>query len=68
MTLKTGDVLKDNDPRTNGATVEVIAVGDTHAICKRGPRRVEIALTRIFNDGKSRRTGFTVMPLTPKEG
>lgn len=43
MTLKTGDVLKDNDPRTNGATVEVIAVGDTHAICKRGPRRVEIA-------------------------
>lgn len=62
--LKTGDVLRDNDPRCNGRTVTVVTVGDAHAICDRGSRRVSIALSRIFHDDKPRRSGFTVLPTT----
>jgi hypothetical protein len=59
MDLKVGDLLRDNDPRMR-RVVKVIAVGDTHVICD-GPPRVSIAIRRIFDDGKRRRAGFTLL-------
>jgi hypothetical protein len=59
--LKVGDALLDNDPRTNGRALTVVAVGDAKAVCDTPKgRRVFVDLTRIHNDGKPRRTGFDV--------
>ena len=59
-TLKPGDILRDNAPRSNGRTVRVVAVGDASVIAD-GGRRVRIALSRIYDDGKVRRSGFSVV-------
>jgi hypothetical protein len=60
--LKAGDVIKDNDPRMKDRKLTVIAVGDDHAICDAPLKaRVSISLKRIFDDGKTRRTGFSVV-------
>jgi hypothetical protein len=61
--LTAGQVLYDNDPRYRGRTVEVVRVEGSYAICKCGPRRVQIRLTHIFSDGEARRSGYsTVAP------
>jgi len=68
MALKVGDVLVDNDPRVNGRSVKVIEIGDTQAVCEpetqhegaKNSRRTIIALARIHDDGKPRKSGFSV--------
>jgi len=66
VSIKEGDVLRDNDPRVKGRTLRVLTVGDATVVCEsetsaRTSRRTIIALTRIHDDGKERRTGFTVV-------
>ena len=59
--VKVGDVLMDNDPRCTGRTLKVIAVGDAKAVCESSSgRRALVSLTRIYHDGKARRSGFNV--------
>ena len=52
--LTAGKVLYDNDPRYRGRTVEVIRVEGSFAICKCGPRQMQIRLAYIFTDGEPR--------------
>ena len=69
MTVKVGDVLKDNDPRVQGRTVRVVEVGDARAVCEpetrhphaKNARRVLIDLTRIYDDEQPRKSGFSVV-------
>jgi hypothetical protein len=63
--LTPGQVLYDNDPRYRGRTVEVVSVEGPYAICKCGPRHVQIRLTNIFDDGEPRRSGYSTV--TPKD-
>jgi hypothetical protein len=66
--LKVGDVLVDNDPRVVGRTVKVVSVSEAQAVCEpltqhqgaKNSRKVLVARTRIFDDDKPRRSGFTV--------
>ena len=61
--LKAGQVLYDNDPRYPGRKVEVVRVQGSFAICKCGPRQLQIRLAYIFDDGEPRRSGYsTVAP------
>jgi hypothetical protein len=61
--LKAGQILYDNDPRYRGRKVEVVRVEGTFAICKCGPRQMQIRLAYIFDDGEPRRSGYsTVAP------
>jgi hypothetical protein len=61
--LKAGQVLYDNDPRYPGRKVEVVCVQGSVAICKCGPRQMQIRLAYIFDDGEPRRSGYsTVAP------
>jgi hypothetical protein len=61
--LTVGQVLYDNDPRYRGRKVEVVRVEGSYAICKCGPRQMQIRLAYIFSDGKPRRSGYsTVAP------
>ena len=61
--LTAGQVLYDNDPRYRGRKVEVVRVEGSFAICKCGPRRMQIRLVYIFDDGEPRRSGYsTVAP------
>jgi hypothetical protein len=57
--LKAGQILFDNDPRYRGRKVEVVRVEGTFAICKCGPRQMQIRLSYIFNDGEPRRSGYS---------
>jgi hypothetical protein len=71
MSIKVGTVLQDNDPRTKGKRVMVIAVenddGTGHdqpnafAVYQAGRRKARICFTRIFDDGVKRTKGFTVV-------
>ena len=64
--LKAGQVLYDNDSRYPGRKVEVVRVEGSFAICKCGPRQMQIRLAYIFNDGEPRRSGYsTVAPNNP---
>ena len=66
MTVKEGDTLVDNDPRCPGRTLKVLAVGDTKAVCENVPgRRVMVSLARIYDDEKTRRSGFTLKREAP---
>jgi hypothetical protein len=60
--VKPGDVIKDNDPRMPNRMLRVVYVGDGKAVCETSPpvRRSLISLTRIYDDGKARKSGFTV--------
>jgi hypothetical protein len=61
--LTAGQTLYDNDPRYRGRTVEVVRIEGSFAICKCGPRHVQIRLTNIFDDGEPKRSGYsTVAP------
>jgi hypothetical protein len=60
--LKAGQILYDKDPRYRGRKVEVVRVEGTFAICKCGPRQMQIRLAYIFNDGEPRRSGYSTVP------
>jgi hypothetical protein len=64
--LKAGQVLYDNDPRYPGRKVEVVCVEGSFAICKCGPRRMQIRLAYIFSDGEPRRSGYSI--IAPNDG
>ena len=63
--MKTGDVLRDNDPRMGPRRLTITSLG---LVTERGPERVcakdrhgrefWISAKRIYADGKQRRTGF----------
>jgi len=59
--LTAGQVLYDNDPRYRGRTVEVVRVEGSFAICKCGPRKMQIRLAYIFSDGEPRRSGYSTI-------
>lgn len=60
--LKSGTRLKDNDPRVSeGLVIEVLHGDCDPVVCLRGKRTVRISRKRIYDDGKVRRTGFTVI-------
>jgi hypothetical protein len=61
--LTAGQVLYDNDTRYRGRKVEVVRIEGSFAICKCGPRQMQIRLAYIFDDGEPRRSGYsTVAP------
>jgi len=62
--LKAGQVLYDNDPRYLGRKVEVVCVQGSVAVCKCGPRQMQIRLACIFDDGEPRRSGYSTSPRT----
>jgi len=64
--LKAGQVLYDNDPRYPGRKVEVVRVEGSFAICKCGPRQMQIRLAYIFSDGEPRRSGYST--IQPNDG
>ena len=64
--LKAGQVLYDNDPRYRGRKVEVVRVEGSFAICKCGPRQMQIRLAYIFSDGEPRRSGYST--IAPNDG
>ena len=75
VSIKPGDILKDNDPRVQGRTVKVITIGDTKVVCEphtlhphgKNAHRVLVSLTRIYDDGKERKSGFSVVRSSPSE-
>ena len=64
MELKVGDKIKDNDPRMGGTRVlEIIEVLPNCVCAADSIGRVRRYLRKaIHTDGKSRRTGFSVVP------
>jgi len=64
--LKAGQILYDNDPRYSGRKVEVVRVEGSFAICKCGPRQMQIRLTYIFSDCEPRRSGYSTV--APNDG
>ena len=64
--LTAGQVLYDNDPRYRGRTVEVVRIEGSFAICKCGPRHMQIPLGKIFSDGGPRRSGYSTV--APNDG
>lgn len=71
--VKVGDQLSDNDPRMSGRTLKIseffASGGNVYARAgwARGNamRQVEIRLDRIHTDGKTRRSGFSLVKETP---
>lgn len=59
--IKSGDKLRDNDPRMPNRVLTVIGVfpKKVAALSPVG-REVTISLSRIYTDGKARRTGFSL--------
>ncbi len=73
MGIKVGDRIKDNDPRMAHRVLTITAVGvvGTHgvdSVFAKAPtgQEVRIMATRIYSDGKPRRSGFDL--LTPNAG
>ena len=61
--LRVGDRLKDNDPRMGSRYLRVTQIGISvvdaeHPISK---RVFTIAQSRIYTDGKPRRSGFSLL-------
>lgn len=58
--IKKGTVLVNNDPRAKGATVLVTEVSGGFAWYQARTRKAKIALHRIYQDGKTRASGYSV--------
>ena len=65
--IRVGDILCDNDPRSRGALVRVVEACEPIAGARLviqglvgGPKRRLLA-SRVYEDGKARRTGYTVV-------
>lgn len=73
MTLYVGMVLRDNDPRYEGRTVVVTDVDGVwgepgYGARYQGPKRKSfIAADRIYEDGKVRHQGWSVVKAVPAE-
>lgn len=67
--MKVGDRLKDNDPRSSHRVLTITRLGMTtdrglqwvRAKGQAGPE-VSISTSRIYADGKPRRSGFDLLP------
>jgi hypothetical protein len=65
--VKIGDLIKDNDPRMPGRFRRVRRF-EGHGVIAEGwgqNSEVRISLSRIFTDGKPRRTGWSLIPQQP---
>lgn len=64
-TMKHGDKIKDNDPRMGYRVLTITHVQQDdcpHVLAKsRSGRTFRILKSRIFNDGKHRRSGFSLL-------
>lgn len=61
--VKAGSLIENNDPRVKPEykRVRVVEVLGGYAYYQSAKRRAKIALNRIFNDGKPRRQGYSVV-------
>ena len=62
--MKSGDKLRDNDPRmySGNRVLTIIEIDETHVKAQQGNLHpVRIRKDRIFSDGKQRRSGFTLI-------
>ena len=58
--VQVGTILSNNDPRKQSAQIQVAAVGAGYAYYYT-TRRNRIRLDRIFDDGRKRSTGWSVV-------
>lgn len=58
--VQVGTILSNNDPREQSAQIQVAGVGDRYAYYYT-TRRNRIRLDRIFDDGRKRSTGWSVV-------
>ncbi|MEJ6003770.1 hypothetical protein [Paucibacter soli] len=72
MSIKIGDRLKDNDPRSSHrvltiTSLELVTDSGLQSVRAKGPAgpEVSIATRRIYSDGKARRSGFDLVPTDP---
>lgn len=65
--LKVGDKIKDNDPRMDLRVLRVEEIRQPHCIARNvhGGPSVKILLKRIYIDRKQRRSGFSLITVTP---
>lgn len=64
MSIKKGDIIRDNDPGMRGRVLAVIgfdAKGRAIAVRADGSGQTRIRLDRIYGDGKPRRSGFSLV-------
>ena len=64
MTIKIGDIIRNNDPRSKGRQLYVRKIQDgyVHAAMEpMGIRLTRIREDRIHEDGRPRRTGYSVV-------
>lgn len=59
--VQPGMKLRDNDPRFKGRVVTVKSVLGDYAQYQAGKRTAKIRLDRIYDDGKERKSGFSVV-------
>jgi len=60
--MKVGQMIKDNDPRVGNRVLKIIDFDGDYAIAKQGRlHSVRIRVDRIYNDGKQRRSGFSLL-------
>ena len=62
--LKIGDVLRDNDPRQEGRTLEITKILPLHGsvrACSSKGKDVRILQRRIHTDGKARKSGYSLV-------
>ena len=72
VSLRIGDRLKDNDPRSYGGNrvLEITDVQEGHVFARHGNLPwTRIRIDRIYTDSKPRKSGFTLLPkqAAPKE-
>lgn len=70
--VRAGDVIKDNDPRRPDKYVEVMSIRQigkkVFAVYEAGQRPARINVDHIYNDGKARRSGWTLVSHCDTEG
>lgn len=62
--MNIGDKISDNDPRmySGNRVLTIIEMDETHVRAKQDIMHpVRIRKNRIYNDGKQRRSGFTLL-------
>jgi len=59
--VSVGDKIKDNDPRMGTRVLTIVRMNDTYVFAANytGSREYRIKITRIYTDGKPRRSGFS---------